>query len=522
MTLRGSPPSTATSSSLTAFTTCWPGVRLFDSASMPQRSRTPSRNALTTDSSTSASSRAARISAQRLVEVALRDPSPAAQRRGDLVEPLGERVEHVRSRLPGRPSALSRRASASTNADGIEGDEVLEPARRRRRAAPGCRARAGRRARRRPRAVPSSFVSTIPVTPTASENSRAWAIAFCPVVASRTRSTSATWPGLAVRDPADLPQLLEEVGLVVEPTGRVGEHERRCPRDAARCSASWTTAPGSAPSSARTSVAAHPRRPRLELVRRRGAERVAGREQRRAALGLGRGHACRSSSSCPRRSRPTNSHTATRPGSTSADRRRGRRPEERQRARGAAPPATPSSPSVPAFAASADRSRGSTPSWPCPRRRAAAPLRPRRGRRRRRRCAREGARTRSKSERAEPRRPASAGGAATSGSRRRGVGARGRRGRGRPRTPQARWARPPPAGAAGRATVGPRGRVSTAPAAPQPDEHRSCAVTRTTTTPRRRSPTRARGSRGARRRSAARSTFWLTTWEEPPGAMVTP
>src|SRR5262249_55328221 len=43
-----------------------------------------------------------------------------------------------------------------------------------------------------PLAVPSSLVSTMPVTSTTSANTRAWRRPFCPVVASSTSSTSST------------------------------------------------------------------------------------------------------------------------------------------------------------------------------------------------------------------------------------------------------------------------------------------------------------------------------------------
>ena len=49
-----------------------------------------------------------------------------------------------------------------------------------------------------PLAVPSSFVSTMPVTPSASLNWRAWAIAFWPFVESRTSSTSCGAPSAAL------------------------------------------------------------------------------------------------------------------------------------------------------------------------------------------------------------------------------------------------------------------------------------------------------------------------------------
>ena len=76
-----------------------------------------------------------------------------------------------------------------------------------------------------PLAEPSSLVSTTPVTSTASVNCWACTRPFCPVVASRTSSTSVTLPGLTVGDPPHLAQLLHEVDLGVQPTGGVGEHE---------------------------------------------------------------------------------------------------------------------------------------------------------------------------------------------------------------------------------------------------------------------------------------------------------
>ena len=76
-----------------------------------------------------------------------------------------------------------------------------------------------------PLAVPSSLVSTTPVTPTAAANCLAWIRPFCPVVASMTSSTSVTWPGRALGHPAHLFQLLHQVDLGVEPAGGVGQHE---------------------------------------------------------------------------------------------------------------------------------------------------------------------------------------------------------------------------------------------------------------------------------------------------------
>src|SRR5258708_1280454 len=49
-----------------------------------------------------------------------------------------------------------------------------------------------------PLAVPSSFVSTIPVTPRAASKAFTWLTAFCPLLASRTSSTSCGASGMAL------------------------------------------------------------------------------------------------------------------------------------------------------------------------------------------------------------------------------------------------------------------------------------------------------------------------------------
>ena len=75
-----------------------------------------------------------------------------------------------------------------------------------------------------PLAVPSSLVSTMPVTSTTSANTRACCRPFCPVVASRTSSTSSTGR-LLLDDALDLAQLVHEPGLGVQPAGGVDDHD---------------------------------------------------------------------------------------------------------------------------------------------------------------------------------------------------------------------------------------------------------------------------------------------------------
>ena len=75
-----------------------------------------------------------------------------------------------------------------------------------------------------PLAVPSSLVSTMPVTSTTSANTRAWTRPFWPVVASSTSSTSSTGP-LLLDDPLDLAELVHQADLVLQPAGGVDEHD---------------------------------------------------------------------------------------------------------------------------------------------------------------------------------------------------------------------------------------------------------------------------------------------------------
>ena len=75
-----------------------------------------------------------------------------------------------------------------------------------------------------PFAVPSSLVSTRPVTPTASWNCTACASAFWPWLASSTSSTSCGAVGSSrVEHALDLLQLLHQVALRVQAAGGVGD-----------------------------------------------------------------------------------------------------------------------------------------------------------------------------------------------------------------------------------------------------------------------------------------------------------
>ena len=75
-----------------------------------------------------------------------------------------------------------------------------------------------------PLAVPSSLVSTSPVTPTASWNCSACASAFWPWLASSTSSTSCGARGVdALDDAPHLLQLLHQMRLAVQSPGGIGE-----------------------------------------------------------------------------------------------------------------------------------------------------------------------------------------------------------------------------------------------------------------------------------------------------------
>src|SRR5439155_19590571 len=102
-----------------------------------------------------------------------------------------------------------------------------------------------------PLAVPSSFVSTTPVTSTASANSRACTSPFWPVVASITSSVSVTRPGSRSATRRTFFSSSIRFTLVWRRPA-VSASTRSAPRAAARWTASNTTEPGSPPSAPRT------------------------------------------------------------------------------------------------------------------------------------------------------------------------------------------------------------------------------------------------------------------------------
>ena len=99
-----------------------------------------------------------------------------------------------------------------------------------------------------PFAVPSSFVRTTPVSPADSPNTRACAMAFCPVVASSTRSTSVCTPGSsrAITRRIFSSSLIRFFLLCKRPA--VSHRSKSQPFARKEAIASNTTAAGSAPS----------------------------------------------------------------------------------------------------------------------------------------------------------------------------------------------------------------------------------------------------------------------------------
>ena len=77
-----------------------------------------------------------------------------------------------------------------------------------------------------PRAVPSSFVSTTPLTSAASANMRAWRRPFWPVVASIVSSVScgapSSWRAITRRT---LLELAHQIVLGVQAPGGVDDHD---------------------------------------------------------------------------------------------------------------------------------------------------------------------------------------------------------------------------------------------------------------------------------------------------------
>ncbi len=102
-----------------------------------------------------------------------------------------------------------------------------------------------------PLAEPSSFVSTTPVTSTASVNCLAWVSPFWPVVASITSSTSVTLPGSRSATRRTLRSSSMRLTLVWRRPA-VSASTRSRPRAPARWTASKITELGSPPSAPRT------------------------------------------------------------------------------------------------------------------------------------------------------------------------------------------------------------------------------------------------------------------------------
>ena len=134
-----------------------------------------------------------------------------------------------------------------------------------------------------PLAVPSSLVSTMPVTSTTSAKTRAWVRPFWPVVASRTSSTSSTGPCFSMTRLTLPSSSIRPTLFCSRPA--VSTSTTSSPPSAPCLTASNATLAGSPPSGPRT-TGAPTRSPQVvELVGGGGAERVGGAEQHGAAVG---------------------------------------------------------------------------------------------------------------------------------------------------------------------------------------------------------------------------------------------
>ena len=219
-------PSAAASSSLTIFTTCWPGLRLSSTPAPRQRSLTCVGELLDDLEVDVGLEQREPDLAHRAVDVGLGQLAARADAGERVLQAIGELVEHRAVQLT-RRAAYSRtseqrrrRTRGRRTAAGPRGP------RRRRSASPGGRARAAIASAIPPFAVPSSLVRTTPVRSTASANACAWRRPFWPVVASITISVSCGAPSRrfsATR--RDLRQLLHQVRVGVEPPGRVGDDD---------------------------------------------------------------------------------------------------------------------------------------------------------------------------------------------------------------------------------------------------------------------------------------------------------
>ena len=307
------PPSVLTSSSCTILMTCCAGLRLFCTSAPFARSLTRAMNCLTTLTLTSASSSARRIS-RATSSTSFSLSRPRLRRRVKMPSKRSERASNIGASVPRGRSAparsVSRRGRRRTRWD--------RTPRGPRRASPMPTTLTGRpisawiASTMPPFAVPSSLVSTTPVTSTASANCRAWARPFCPVVASTTSSTSLQRARRAVDDAAELLQLLHEV----RPWCAAGR----------RCRPARGRRRGCAPrSSRRTRPSPDRRRPGPAPGRRRpGRPRArADRPRRRGTCRPRRARPCaprrpraarawRSSWSSPRRSRRRTSRRSAR------------------------------------------------------------------------------------------------------------------------------------------------------------------------------------------------------------------
>ena len=187
------PPISAASSSLTIFTTCWPGSRLFSTSAPRQRSFSVLVKDLTTLKLTSASSRARRIS--RIAASTSDSLSLPRERTSERVDcRRSESWSNIGPSLAstvalgdaGRGYSASSASAYSAGSNGRRSSSVSPTPI----SFTGIPRSAAIASAMPPLAVPSSLVRTTPSTSTASEKTLAWRSPFWPVVASIEISVS--------------------------------------------------------------------------------------------------------------------------------------------------------------------------------------------------------------------------------------------------------------------------------------------------------------------------------------------
>src|SRR5665213_3082991 len=286
---RVSPPRMATSSSLTILMTCWPGLKLWESSSPTHRSRSAVVNLRTTPISTSASRRAVRISrSTSSTSASVRRPRPRSRVR----MPSNRSVRLSNMGCSGYPTTVAGPCARSLASGGSEqgvdeglGVEVDEVARTFAESDQLDReaefALDGHHDPALGRAVQFGQHHPGDVDGIEEDLGLGQAVLTGGGVEHQEHLGHVTRG--SVRYPSDLLQLLDQVDLVVEPAGRVGQHQR-LPLGSRPLDGVEDHRARVAPLGPAHDVGAGPLGPQTELLAGRGPEGVAGGQEHRGAV----------------------------------------------------------------------------------------------------------------------------------------------------------------------------------------------------------------------------------------------